>query len=81
MHAVKLTLAVLLLALCTDAGGEVEVAYPVAELKVPAECQFSKYPGVKDFIEKGHANAYADANKGLKFKQGIGLITPTLNIW
>ena len=76
----------LLLALNTLPHGasgdkEVEAQGPIAELKVPAECQFSKYPGVAEFIEKGHANAFADANKGLKFKQGIGLMKPVLNIW
>jgi hypothetical protein len=71
----------LLLASRALAGSEVEVVYAVGELKTPAECQYSKYPGLKAFIEGGHGNSFADENEGLKFKQGIGLIKPTLNIW
>lgn len=69
----KLVLATLLL---SAMAGDV-----VADIKFPAQCQYSKYPGVDKFDEQGHADAFAAANKGLIIKKGIGLIKPSLNIW
>merc|ERR1719231_228810 len=52
-----------------------------ADLKFPAMCQYSKYPGVDKFDEQGHADAFVAANEGLTIKKGIGLMPPSLNIW
>lgn len=52
-----------------------------ADLKFPAMCQYSKYPGVDKFDEQGHADAFVAANDGLTIKKNLGLMPPSLNIW